>query len=267
MKLGSWLAILGCVGVTVTASIASQGCTATVAAGNGSGDDTGDDTGGDSGTPITQEDSGSVPNACNECLYGQCAGLYSICVGDTGCLAIYECATAASCVADTTGACVTACINAQSASSQALYDNLGICDFEAECNGGSCGGTCNPTADYCSPTVTDDGGTDANPSSDDAGADSASTVDSGASDDAGQSTVDSAAPLTCDQCQKSACATQLTACSTSGSACFTYNQCVLGCASAQCVSICGTNNPSGLAAAQALGTCTTTNCPVCSSAQ
>ena len=46
MKLGSWLAILGCVGVTVTASIASQGCTATVTAGNGSGDDTGDDTGG-----------------------------------------------------------------------------------------------------------------------------------------------------------------------------------------------------------------------------
>ena len=133
-------------------------------------------------------------------------------MGDTGCLAIYECATAASCVADTTGACVTACINAQSASSQALYDNLGICDYEAECNGGSCTGTCNPTADYCSPTATNDAGTDANPSSDDAGTDSASAVDSSApSDDAGQSTVDSAAPLTCDQCQKSACATQLTA--------------------------------------------------------
>jgi hypothetical protein len=255
MKFGQWLAILGCVGTTGTASIASQGCTTTVSTGDGSGDDTGNPTpGDDAGTPATQEDSGSVPlDSCNSCLYGQCSGVYSICANDTGCLAIYQCATAPACVSD--AACVGACVSAQSASAQALYGDLSTCDLDAECNGGTCATECNPSADYCTAATSDDAGVDANPSvSDDAGA---------SPDDAGESVVDSAGPLTCAQCQASHCSAQETACA-DGTACGTYNQCVLGCSTAECVTICGTDNPSGVTAAQALGTCTTTNCAVCS---
>jgi hypothetical protein len=261
MKLASWFAVLGCVSVAAVASIASQGCTATVTSGTTPGDDDGQPPPGDddAGNTTPQEDSGSTPpSACLECEFGQCSGLYEVCVNDTaGCLAIYQCATAPACASDVTGDCVTACINAQGSNAQALYTNLGTCEYQGECNGGTCAAACAPPAGYCSPVVSEDGGgDDGGGSTIDSGG---TTVDAG-SDDAG--TVDSAAPQTCTQCQASACGTQLTNCGT-GTQCAAYTQCVLGCATTACTQTCATNSPTGVQASQALGTCTSTSCPVC----
>jgi hypothetical protein len=255
MKLATLLssfALLGCMGALAAASMASQGCTATVTA--GSGDDDGqpppgddDDAGnnGDSGT-VVQADSGSVPpNACNECLYEGCSGLYAICVNDLTCLGIFQCTVACAAGND---ACLNACFNAQPSRSLALYDNLGICDYNGECNGGACATACNPSASYCTPAGDDDSGSD-----------SGGTVvtDSGTGGDAAP------AAQTCQQCQASTCASQLAA-TASGTAGFAYTQCVLGCTTADCTNICATNSPAGVQATQALGTCTSTNCAVCS---
>ncbi len=256
-NLVSAFAVLGCVGAAAAGTIAAQGCTATLTTGGDDGGfiNPGDD---DSGTPVTQQDSGSIPpDPCNSCLYGQCSSLYAICVNDPNCVAIFNCSVA--CGATGTQACFDACTATKAASSVTLYDNLGVCDYFGECNGGSCATTCNPTADYCSPVVTgDDGGAD---SGDDSGQDSGTTVDSGPTEDAG--TIDAAVPLDCQQCQTASCAAQTAACTT-GNPCFNYTQCVLGCTTADCPAICATNNPTGVTAAKALGDCTTTSCPVCS---
>jgi hypothetical protein len=143
---------------------------------------------------------------------------------------------------------VTACINAQDTASQNLYASLGDCDYDGECNGGSCAATCNPAASYCAPAVGDDGGTDSGSATEDSGTATGN---------------DAAAPQTCQACQSSACASGLALCAT-GQPCGVYNQCVLGCTTASCTSACQTDNPQGYNAAQALGTCTTTNCPQCS---
>jgi hypothetical protein len=250
MKLGTWLAMLGtvgCVGIGAAVMTASEGCTATVETGSSGGDDgsssgsTSSSSSSSSSGGTTTEDGGIDP--CLACEYGLCSGLYSVCISSAGCLSLYSCS-----IACTTDNCLTACTNAASAADQALYNNLSVCDYNGQCNGGSCAATCNPSTSYC-----------ALPTGDDAGAPDSSTT----TDDAGTTTTDAAVAATCDQCQATSCTSQLAQCA-AGQPCGLYNQCVLACTTSACATACQTADATGYAAAQSLGTCTSTNCPQCS---
>jgi hypothetical protein len=186
------------------------------------------------------EPEGSAPaDPCNACLYAQCVGQYSDCLGNASCLAIYECATAPACTADG-GTCTEACFQAGDATGQTIYLTLATCDNAAECPNPSsapCAATCNVTC--------------------------ATVLDSGASDDAGLVTdAGDAAAEPCADCQSAQCASLLASCA-AGTACATYDQCVLSCSDSACASACATDNPSGSSAASALGSCTSASCPQC----
>jgi hypothetical protein len=271
MKLGAWLAWLGAVGFAgfgLGLVASAEGCTATVDTGSGGGDDdagggssssgaggssSGSSGGGDDAGPATQIDAGNTPlDPCLSCEYGLCSGLYSVCITSPGCLAIYQCANAPACVSDATGACVTACIDAEDVASQTIYAQLGACDHDGACFGGSCASTCNPPASYCTPAGNGDGGLDGG-----------GPEDSGTADASGEG---GSAPQSCQACQSTLCIAQLAQCS-AGNPCAVYDQCVLGCASADCTSACQTDNPRGYDAARALGSCTAANCSQCTQAQ
>ncbi len=264
MKLGNWIALLGCVGLGIGATVAAQGCTATACAGDNCDNlipgaysqDSGASPTGDSSTtpPVTGEDGSFVdtgstaPDPCNSCLYGQCVGVYSNCVGNTSCLGIYQCATSPACAVDG-GNCVQDCFNAGSTTAQALYLALGDCDQSAQCTNitatAACASTCNPSAAYCAMTSTDAGG----------GEDSSTPEDAGAADGG-------AVQASCSACLSSSCSSQLAACA-SGTPCASYNQCLGGCADATCDTACASAYPSGATAAQSLGSCTQANCSQC----
>lgn len=257
MKLGNWIAALGCLGLGVGAVLAGQGCTVTASTCSGPNCPSFDasyfppneDSGNAPDTSV-QTDSGSTPiDPCNACLYGQCVGAYSNCVANSSCLGIYQCATSPACAADG-GNCVQDCYNGGSTLGKALYIALGTCDQAAECTNitptAACAATCNASAATCTVTVEDAG----------------PGVDSAAPEDAGTDSGTDAGPVSCSACQASACSAQLGACA-AGQPCAIYQQCLMGCASTACNQACAANNPSGVTAAEALGTCTTTNCPQC----
>jgi hypothetical protein len=265
MKLGNWVAVLGCLGLGFSGIVAAQGCTVTACTGAACNGIVDFDTGTfdyDSG-PIVGEDAGLVdtgstaPDPCNSCLYGQCVGLYSNCVGNSSCLGIYQCATAAACSTD--GTCVQNCFNAGTATAQALYLALGECDQAAECTNitpsAACAATCNPPAASCVVAVVPDdaGATDAGSS----GVDSST-----GSDDSGTTTSPADAGLSCSACVATSCSAQVAQCAT-GTPCATYNQCLGGCADTACDTACTSAYPQGATAAAALGSCTSTNCAQC----
>jgi hypothetical protein len=262
MKLGNWIAVLGCVGLSLGAVVAAQGCTVTACTGsecsNGTSYDVdanvpdNNDAGGFVSDDAALADTGSTaPDPCTSCLYGQCVGFYSNCVGNSSCLGIYQCATSPACAADG-GNCVQDCFNAGTATAQALYLALGECDQAAQCTtitpGAACAATCNPAPASCvAPVAPDDAG---------AGVDSAvpPSDDAGAAADAGT--------VTCAACVQASCSTQVAACAT-GTQCATYNQCLGGCADTTCDTACTNAYPAGASAAAALGSCTQTSCSQC----
>ncbi len=258
MKLGNWIAVLGCLALGVGGAIAAQGCTTSVCTGtacgeqgtgntqstgtdSGGGGSTSNDAGSDGvgvGNDASVAETGSTPaDPCNSCLYSQCVGAYANCVGNASCLAIYQCATVPACAVD--GSCVQGCYDGDGGSTtdgQQLYVALGNCNLAAECTASApCAAKCNPSAATCESG--DGGGEDAAPT-DDAGGD---------------------ATQTCASCQAASCSGQLADCA-AGTQCAAYNQCVLGCTDSPCTDACSTSNTAGYTAAQALGTCTTTSC-------
>jgi hypothetical protein len=242
-------------------AVGSQGCTVTAS-----------DQPLDGGITNPGDDS-SIPSAndCNECLFEQCSGQWSVCQNSADCRAIYECAIKPGTTAQGVGTCFCASPNGQRA-----YAALSTCDSVQMCNttcaskcatrSPSCPAADFPTADSlgCPNTTQPDSGT----------VDSATVDDSGGATDAASAPDTATAPDTsappppvdagvvaqdCNSCVSSQCSQQQQACA-SGTECDKFSQCVAACTDAQCVANCGTSSPTGQQASQALATCTSTNC-------
>lgn len=234
-KVGGWLAMATLLGAGLVAFSSSEGCTVT----------TGTDDGG-FGDDAATADTAVPLNACNECTYGQCSPLNSVCFSNADCISIYQCAI-------NTGDGTT-CYKAGTPSGQVAYLALATCDLQAECS--VCTSACANVPHDCSQL---DAGTtpDAAPVED-----AAQPVDSAAPDAAPEvdsAVPDAAVPATCDQCVADHCSAEKAACA-QPSECATYTQCVQACTDIPCIGKCGDDHAAGKTASTALGTCTTTNC-------
>jgi hypothetical protein len=235
----------------------SQGCTITTS--DKPLDDAGFPTGDDDGS------TGTTPTAndCNECLFAQCGGQWSVCQNNADCRNIYQCATTPGGM----GECSTStCCFCGAPNGQKSYQALSTCDSFEMCNPASCADKCKANKPVC-PAA-------AFPSAEELGCPNTTQTDSGAPpDDSGAAADTSTAPDTstppqqdagvvaqdCNSCVASQCASQQQACA-SGSDCDKYSQCVAACQNAQCVTDCGTTTPAGQTASAALATCTSANC-------
>ncbi len=245
MKLGSmrWTAALGMVAVGGVAALASQGCTVTAITGPLTDGGFNFDT-----NPPPQPDSSAdqaAPAQCNECLFQQCSGQYTVCQGDPNCRAIYQCAIAP-------GADVTKCIcNSTSQAAQNEYLSLASCDSEGECS--ACQTNCAASQPSCPAqpvppglcaTTPPDGG----------------TMDGGATVmDAAGPPADAGSPSACSACTDTSCASEKAACAP-GTDCDKYTQCLAACQDATCSSGCDMMYAAGKSAATQLAGCTVSNC-------
>ena len=236
------------------------GCTVTTGSPLDGGDFDGSIT-----TPLPPEnDSGGTTTpptgGCNECLFQQCSGSWTVCQNDPECLAIYTCAT-------TTPSCDQNCINncfCQHPTGQTKYVALAACDSYYACK--SCQSQCPTlsTAAACTnPGVIQVDVCGTTPPPNDAG----TGVDAAPPEDAG-TLVDSATPppptdaatvQDCTTCTSTSCSNEKAACG-QGTECEAYTLCLAACQDAACFAKCGTDHASGQAASQALENCTLSNC-------
>src|SRR5437016_457484 len=99
-KAASWIAIAAAVGAGLVVIAGAEGCTVSTDVNDGGfqGTDANTpDSGTDSGTDSAADTSTPPVNACNECLFGQCSGQWTVCMNNADCQAIYACATAPGC--------------------------------------------------------------------------------------------------------------------------------------------------------------------------
>ena len=240
-------------------TVMSQGCTVTSSdTPLDGGLFTGDDSGGGGGATTD----GSTAISCNQCLFQQCTGQWSLCTASAECMAIYTCATAP-------GGNVNTCFTMHP-TAQAQYLALAKCDQAGECNG-TCAASCAkpvscpdagaPGIDAAAPPV-DAGGMDT-----DAATDAAMDIDGATATDAGTPDLDAAAPVDsgmttaadCPTCTAMSCGTAKTACDP-GTPCDQYTQCLAACQTTPCVDMCGTTFPMGQTASATLSTCVLMNC-------
>src|SRR5215470_6852972 len=85
-KLGWWGLGVGAMSALMTAGLVATGCTITT---TGEPFDAGSYDGNGGSQPPAA--------ACNECLFQECAGAWSVCQNDSECLQIYACATRPGC--------------------------------------------------------------------------------------------------------------------------------------------------------------------------
>jgi hypothetical protein len=246
MRVG-WLGLAaGAVGGVLVA-LTSQGCTIVTSDAPLDGGDFDGDFNNDSGGAT----------GCNECLFDQCAGNWTVCQNNTECRAIYTCATAPN--IDQAG--VNACFCAHPAGQNA-YVALAACDSVYSC--GSCKSACNTAAssctspgvivrDLCGSSPPPDAGT---------GADTGVVTDDAAPpppNDASLPPTDAAVVQDCTSCTASKCSTEKAACA-SGSECETYTLCLAACQDAACFTKCATDHADGKTASEKLETCTLNSC-------
>jgi hypothetical protein len=199
------------------------------------------------GNPITCQACGSdagndvtpPPQTCNECLFQQCSGQYTVCQGDPNCQAIYQCATGNPSMA-------TQCYCATPAG-EAKYLALASCDSDNQCT--ACQAQCAAGNPMCPPgTIPPD---------------ICSTSDAGMPDAAGPDAPPP--PMDCTTCVDTMCATQKAQCAANSPApdngdCDKYTQCLAACTDTACSMACDTAHGQGKSDAQALAMCTTTSC-------
>jgi hypothetical protein len=200
-------------------------------------------------------DTGAPANACNECLFQQCAGAWAVCQNNSECLLTYACATKPGC----DQACINDCFCGHR-NGQSAYVALAACDSYYTCK--VCTSQCAPPANACTtPGVIarDICGT---PPPEDSG----TTEDAGTADaappppqDAAPAPTDATTVTDCTGCTNAKCKDDVAACG-SGSECDQYAQCLAGCQDTACFNDCGTAHETGKAASQALENCTVTNC-------
>jgi hypothetical protein len=216
-------------------------------------------------------DAGSAtqaPDACNQCLAGDCLSSWSVCANDQDCMAIFNCATQPACEGDQ--ACVDACRADRPMPARQAYYALALCDLESRCS--ACDARCGSL-----PSTFDCSRLPSPPSSEDAGAtrpagdagDGGDAVDAGASASTDAEAPDGAASpevrLTCDACTAAQCATEKAACA-SGTQCADYTQLVAQCASgpsarlAECLDEVETAFPDGARASTSLSGCVAAHC-------
>lgn len=230
----SWMAITATVTIGLCAAMGTQGCTVTTGVPDDDGGFDFDTSTPDSGTDTATPDTSTPVNACNECLFGHCAGQYSVCVQNEDCRAIYACATAPGCDSN----CVQSCYDNGTAAGKQIYLAYATCDLAWSC--ADCSVACNTDPSACTPAQ------------DDAGAPDTSVADT-------STPVDASPPATCDQCIADNCSAQKSACP-AGSDCDVYTACLGACTDATCAANCTTAHQSGAAAAAALANCSSTNC-------
>jgi hypothetical protein len=190
------------------------------------------------------------PNGCNECLFQQCAGSWSVCQNDPECLLIYACATKPGC----DQSCVNNCFCGHP-TGQTTYVALAACDSYYTCN--ACSAQCAPPSASCAtPGVIARDICGAPPPAD-AGSTDATTPPP--QDAAALPPTDAAGVQDCTACTNSKCQGEKAACAT-GSECDLYAQCLAGCQDTACFNDCATAHESGKTASEALQSCTLNNC-------
>ncbi len=239
LGLGAPLAVVA----AFVAALTAQGCTIVVS-----------DAPLDGGTFNGNVDAqpGPVDNACNECLFQQCAGSWAVCQNQSNCFGIYTCALA--CNGSQT--CINACFCSRPAGQNA-YVALAACDSFYAC--GTCNTQCKPASSSCTaPGVIL---RDVCGSAPDAGAVDGS-ADTGTPSDAGPVVLpptDAAVVQDCTGCISGKCSPEKDACGPK-SECEAYTLCLAACNDAPCINACAAGHPTGKTASQALETCTVTNC-------
>jgi hypothetical protein len=206
------------------------------------------------GNSSTPDETGAPTNACNECLFQQCAGSWAVCQNNQECLLIYACATKPGCDQQ----CINDCFCSHGAG-QNTYVALAACDSYYTCN--TCSSQCAPPTSACAtPGVIARDICGTPPPPEDSG-----TLDASASDastpeqDAAPPPTDAATVQDCTGCTNSKCSDEKAACGPN-SECDQYAQCLAGCQDVACFNDCGTAHATGKAASQALENCTLTNC-------
>src|SRR5258708_6841699 len=102
------IAVVGGAALLGTMAAMSEGCTVITTSGPLDGG------------PVIDTDAATTSRACNECLFQQCTGVWTVCESSPQCFAIYTCSTA-------DGADVNKCF-ADHPTGQDAYNALSSCD-------------------------------------------------------------------------------------------------------------------------------------------
>jgi hypothetical protein len=237
------LAVAGALAVSAGSVLAGAGCT--VLTNEALLDDAGVFEAGD-----------ATVSTCSACVADECTAAWAMCLTNTSCLAIRQCAAAP---AGQATSCACQATSDGGLAPESLYRAFTTCSDARTCASGcaiDCSSRCTDGGELTTPAACDQG---------DASTEADATADGGS--DAGDAAIDAgdagapAGPTaeSCRSCASNKCGDSKKACAI-GSECAAFLECTFACADSTCVDDCGRLHATGKVAAVELATCTQAGC-------